>query len=231
MNFDNYLFRCSALGKLMAEPKSKADKDAKNLGETAKGHLNAIFIREVYGRFEEVTSKYTDKGNLVEEDSLTLYCENEGKLLLKNDEQFENGWIKGTPDLIHDEIVVDLKSSWSIWTYIKADVSNDYLFQLMGYMWLTGNKNAILCYCLNNTPEHMIQDEIRKLGWKMPFVDQQNDPAFLEAEAQIRKNMTFDDIPASDRIKMFNIPYEPSFENDIKIKILKAREYLNNLTL
>ena len=231
MNFDNYKFRCSALGKLMTEPKLKADKEAGNLSQTATEYLNAIYIREVYGRYEDFNSKYTDKGNLVEEDSITLYSKFTDELHLKNETTFQNDFIIGTPDLLTETQVIDLKSSWSIWTYMKADVSTNYLYQLLGYMWLTCKKFSILAYCLNNTPEYMIQDEIRKLGWKMPFVDQQNDPEFLEAEAQIRHNMIFDDIPWEDRIKCFQVPYDESFEETIKSKIIKAREYLNELKL
>ena len=231
MNFDNYKFRCSELGKLTGEPKLKADKEAGNLSQTAKEHLNAIWIREKYGRFQDITSKYMEKGNLNEEDSLTMYQNKVGGLLLKNDEEFENDWIKGTPDLVLEDKVIDLKTSWDIWTYMKADVKDMYLWQLMGYMWLTNTKKAELCYCLTDTPEHIIQDEIRKLGWKMPFVDQQNDPDFLAAEAQIRLNMTFGDIPESDRIKIYGFGFDESLIETLKLKILKAREYLNGLSL
>lgn len=231
MNFDKYEFRCSALSKLMTEPKSKEDKLAGNLAATTKEYLNSIFIREKYGRFEELSSKYLDKGNLVEQDSMDLFCKFHGVLILKNEESFSNGFIKGTPDMFFEEAVVDLKSSWSMFTFIKAEVTDAYLFQLLGYMWLTGKKEAILAYCLNNTPEHLIQDEIRKLGWKFPFIDTSQDPEFLAAEAQIRKNNEFDDINWEGRIKQFKVSYSDTFEETIKLKIVKAREYLNNLKL
>jgi len=34
-----------------------------------------------------------------------------------------------------------------------------YYWQMQSYMWLTNTKNAIIAYCLVNTPESIIQRE------------------------------------------------------------------------
>ena len=33
-------------------------------------------------------------------------------------------------------------------------------------MWLTGKTEALLCYCLVNTPLEIVEDEIRREHWK-----------------------------------------------------------------
>ena len=66
------LIRCSQLGQLMTEPKSKADKDAGNLSETAKTLMLEIFLWEKYGYKERVMTDAMMKGLLCEQDSMKL---------------------------------------------------------------------------------------------------------------------------------------------------------------
>jgi len=87
MNFDNYKFRCSSLGKIMTNPRNKKDI----LSQTAKSYLMEVFIKEVYGREKDIYSEEMEKGNYTEQDSLTLiqHYYNDG-LILKNQETIEN---------------------------------------------------------------------------------------------------------------------------------------------
>lgn len=234
MKFDTFKIRCSALGKLLTEPKLKADKESGNLSATAKDYLNSVWIEEVYGRKKDTSSKYTEKGQFNEQDTMDLYCSMVGRLIVTNKIQFENEYITGTPDLFDGDIVVDLKSSWDIWTYMKAEVTNDYFYQLLGYMWLTGKQKASLCYGLTDCPEHMVQDELSKLRWKYKAIDYNTDEEYLAAEAQMYKNLIYSDIPQSDRCKIYTWSWDQNCDSlveIIKIKVEKAREYLNGLTL
>lgn len=227
-DFTNYKFRPSSLGKLMTNARSKSEP----LSETTKNYLKEIFIEEVYGRRKDITNKYTEKGLLVEEDSLNCITKHYGKLFIKNKDRIENDFIVGTPDIILADKIIDIKSSWDIWTFADADGSNkDYYWQLQGYMFLTGKTQADLVYCLNNSPEHLIVQEKRKQMYAKGLVDQEGTPEFDEMEAEVEKNMIYDDIDLAERIKVFPFVYDPAGVEQMKVKIFEARAYLATMKL
>lgn len=235
--FDNLLLRCSSLGKLMTEPKLKADKEAGNLSETTKSYLVDLYVKEKYGRENDIASKYLTKGLMVEEDSITLYSRVKKTFFSKNEERLSNEYITGVPDLytganiLDTEVIIDLKSSWDIFTFFRTqtkEVNSDYYYQLQGYLFLTGARVAKLAYCLINTPEMLISDEKRKLMYKMGATTDES-PDFLEACEKLDKAMTYDDIPLAKRLIEFTIPRDEAAIDKIKTKVLKAREYLNQL--
>jgi hypothetical protein len=226
MNFDNYKFRCSSLGKLMTDPRSKSE----TLSETTKAYLLEIYIDEVYGRRKDISNKYTEKGLYCEEDSLGLASLYTGKLLLKNKDKFENEYICGTPDIILADKIIDIKTKWDIWGFAGEDGSNkDYYYQLQGYMWLCDKQNAELVYCLTNAPEHLIVSEKKKQMYIRGLVDMYETPEFAEMEKEIDMNMTFDDIESKDRVKTFSFTADMEVIEKLQKRILEAREYLNSI--
>jgi hypothetical protein len=227
-NWNTYKFRPSSLGRLMTNGRSKSEP----LGETTKAYLKEIFIEEMYGRKKDISNKFTEKGILTEEDSLDLVTKHYGKLFIKNKEKLANKFITGTPDIILPKKVIDIKSSWDIWTFANADGGNkDYYWQLQGYMWLTGTDVADLIYCLNNSPEHLIFDEQRHQMYRLGLVDQEGTEAFIAMENEVEHNMKFDDIPAEQRIKVFGFDYNPEDIERIKERVIISREYLSTLSL
>ena len=225
MNFDNYKFRCSSLGKIMTNPRNKKDI----LSQTAKSYLMEVFIKEVYGREKDIYSEEMEKGNYTEQDSLTLiqHYYNDG-LILKNQETIENEYITGTPDIVLEDRIVDAKSSWDIFTFFNADGSNkDYEWQLKGYMSLKDKRKADLCYCLNNTPEWMIVSEKTRQMYRRHIEDGSQE--MMDMEAKIDKLMIYDDIPENQRIKVFSFELTDEDIENMKTKITEARKYLNQL--
>ena len=224
MNWTDYKFRCSRLGDLMAEARAKKDP----LSQTTITYLNEIFITEHTGREKDIMNKYMMKGLIVEEDSISLLTAVTNRFYVKNQKKYENEYVKGTPDIVEDR-VVDIKSSWDIWTFGKAEVNKDYYWQLQGYMYLTGLRKASLIFCLVDAPEQLISDELRKLSWKMFMIDP-IDPLYVEAEEKLRKNLTFGDIDPQYRIKIFEIDYNEEDIEKLKVRIGECREYLANKT-
>jgi len=204
-------------------------RDAKpTLSATAKSYLQQLHKEEVFGKREDVRSKYLDKGIQVEEQSITLYSELTGQLFIKNKERRENDFITGEPDNTQGKIR-DIKSSWNLATFPMHDTelkNQMYYWQLQGYMSLFDFKESELIYCLVDTPEELIADEMRRTGWKLGFVADIPD----ELESEIRRNMTFSDIPKELRCKVFHVERDDSqiklLENQIKL----ARKYLNELS-
>ena len=216
--------RCSSLGKIMTAPRSKSEV----LSQTAKTYVEELAKEHLFGIKKVFKSRYTDKGNEVEEKAIELTEDVLGfEFLTKNEEYFENDWIKGTPDIITTSLVIDCKSSWSgdTFPFFQDELPNkDYYYQVMGYMWLTGKKNALISYCLINTPEEIVNDEIRRTAWGKYEIE--------PSEETIRDVMAihnFDHIPKDRRVKAFHVEYNEGVVNEMKTRIEYCRTYFNEL--
>jgi hypothetical protein len=231
-NADQIKFRCSSLGHLMTEPRSKSEA----ISETTKTHLIDVYVSEVYGRKTEIFNKYISKGNQVEEDSITLFSRVNKEFFTKNEKHLSNDYIKGTPDLFQGasidnaDKIIDIKSSWDIFTYFRTrgkDMNKMYYWQLMGYIALTGAQSATLAYCLVDTPDTLLNDEKRKLHWKMGLIDD-NHPDFIEACEEIDKLGKYNDIQLKDRVYTIHVERNESDINRIYQRVMEAREWMNN---
>lgn len=198
------------------------------LSATTKNYLEQLHKEEVFGKCEELRSKYLDKGIQVEEQSITLYSELTNTLFIKNKERRNNHFITGEPDNTQGKIR-DIKSSWSLATFPMHDdrlTNVDYYWQLQGYMELFDKEDSELIYCLVDTPEELINDEMRRTGWKSGFTADIPD----ELEAEIRSNMTFSDIPAQLRVKVFHVKRDRLAMRQLEEQVIRCRAYLNQLS-
>ena len=216
--------RCSAIGKIMTSPKSKGEV----LSQTTKTYLHELAIEEIYGIRKEFSSRYTDKGNEVEDLSIAL-CNDvlDIGFIHKNEDYFSNDWITGTPDVNTNEILLDVKSSWDATTFPFFDTelkNKDYLYQMQGYMWLTGKEEALLCYCLIDTPLQIVEDEIRREHWKASLIEED-----LDLRAFVQSKHMFGHIPKEKRLKVFKIAKDDEVIEAIKTRIEQCREYYNEL--
>jgi len=216
--------RCSAIGKIMTSPKSKGEV----LSQTTKTYLHELAIEEIYGIRKEFSSRYTDKGNEVEDLSIAL-CNDvlDVGFIYKNEEHFSNDWITGTPDVNTNEILLDVKSSWDATTFPFFDtelINKSYFYQMHGYMWLTGKEKSFLCYCLIDTPLQTVEDEIRREHWKASLIEES-----LDLRAFVQAKHTFGHIPKEKRLKVFKIAKDDEVIKDIKTRIEQCREYYNEL--
>lgn len=224
-NANELLFRCSALGQLMVEPKSKSEK----ISATTKRYLVEVFVNRVYGRMKDVSTVYTRKGLQVEEDSLTLLSRVDKIFYTKNEDLFSNKFICGTPDVIYNEKVIDVKSSWDIFTFFKTkheDLNKDYYWQLQGYMELLNIDSAELVYCLVDTPESIIKEQKRKLYYSMMVNDDTN-ADYLDACKEIEKLSRYGDMWNTDKIYRIKIKRNPEDIERLYKRISDCRNYLN----
>lgn len=151
-------FRCSSIGKLMTEPKTKAEGP---LSVGAKTYIRSLAAQEIFGIDFEVSSKQMEKGLTVEQDSIDLLNRVRGLRLAKNTERKSNDFISGECDLFDVECRRghDLKSSWSAATFPIAVVDCEdklYDWQMRGYMWLWDASEWEVNYALVDTPEKLI---------------------------------------------------------------------------
>ena len=204
-------FRCSSLSKIMA---------GASLTESAKKFICEAFDSWERGVRYEFSSKETEKGTIMESEAITLVknelvreCANlkEKKELdnyQKNEINYKNEWLTGTPDVIYArgkyKFIDDIKCSFTraSWLYSVAsilenrEVNEDYYWQLQGYMMLTGAHEAYLVYCLMDTPQHIVNGLISKSTYNLDFLEAQ------KAAQNIEKLHEFGDFERVFRAKV-----------------------------
>ena len=163
------LFRCSSIGKLMTEPKTKAEGP---LSVGAKTYIRSLVSQEIFGVDFEIYSKEMEKGIMVEHDGIALLNRVRGLNLVKNSERRSNEWITGECDLFDSarRRGHDIKCPWSIATFplLPADCENkDYEYQMRGYMMLWDADEWEVNFTLVSTPEELVRYEPQT----MHFVD------------------------------------------------------------
>lgn len=183
-------------------------KDYYKLPDGAKTYCREWLLDLMYGGsgLDKVTTKYMSKGNEVEDSGILLLSEHWGAEMSKNEYSFENEWLKGTPDVLLDDRVIDIKSSWSYTTFPIWDdgiKNKDYYMQLQAYMWLTGRPSATLAYVLLDTPEELRRTEVDSLSYEGLHLD--------------------------FRIKTFNIEYDESVIEFIQERVEQCQKYINAL--
>jgi hypothetical protein len=151
-------FRCSSLGRLMTEPKSKSEGP---LSVGAKTYIRELAAQEIFGVEFEISSKEMEKGILVEPDSIALLNSVRGLSLEKNKDRRTRDGLTGECDLFDAPRPRghDLKSSWSLRTFpiCVADCKdNAYEWQMRGYMALWDADEWEVNYAMVDTPEHLI---------------------------------------------------------------------------
>lgn len=180
-------------------------KDLPHLSDTTKSFVYDWLKESIYGVKKEIKSKYLSKGITCENTAIDKAIEwLDLQFILKNESFFEDDYFTGTPDLISEDRIYDIKCSWDCFTFplFETEIpTKDYFYQLQVYMHLTGKKNATLVYVLLNTPEEM--------HW----------------ETQHNYNA----LDKKYRIKTFDIVYDSSVIEDLQNRILKIREFIQTL--
>lgn len=139
------------------------------LSDSSKKTLNNIVFYEKTGRVKILEAKYLDKGLAKEKEARDLMSEVLGVNLIKDDERKTNKYVSGKRDIKHPEIVLDVKSAWSYESFNKLliDKENETnLRQMDSYMDLWSIKESIVAHVLVDTPEKLINDELRRLSYK-----------------------------------------------------------------
>jgi len=192
-NFNEIRIHCSSLGKLLTEPKSKQDKEEGNLSATAKTHLIEIYAQNLYNFRKELNNKYVTKGNEVEKEGIDALSIQVRYPMEKNEEVFINEFLVGTPDVITQNMVFDVKSSFDWITFLSnvpSELDPMYVAQVNGYLDLLGYDTGYIAYVLLDTPESIRNKEKFYLLSSMDVISEES-PAFVKAWEEKEKNMIF----------------------------------------
>lgn len=232
--FQNTLIRCSSLGDILTEPKDKAAKDAGELSKTAKTCLIRTYISEKYDRYKEVETKQMKKGIIGEDAGITILSRYKKKIYIKNEERLANEFISGHLDVFEGESItkathiIDTKLSWDLWSFLPnviEPLDKGYIYQLQGYMALTGAKTAEIAYVLVDTPQEIIEQEKLYLLRRMNVISEES-PEYIEAAAGLEINMIYPDIPIEERVLLFPVKRDDAIIEKIYEKVKKCREFL-----
>ena len=151
-------FRASQLGKLMTSSRTKGEV----LGQTAKSYIIEQAKQDFYGYRTQLMNKYVLKGIEQEQDSIDILNGVRFQNYLKNEQRAENEYLTGCCDIITEDSIIDIKSSWSLETFPATTFElkdlNDYEWQGRAYMWLYDRPTFELCYVMVSTyPELLSQ--------------------------------------------------------------------------
>jgi hypothetical protein len=220
----------------MTESRSKSDP----LSQTCKSELVRVAGRMMYGLTDDdFKGLAVKKGLKVEDASIQLYSQVKEITfdIQKNEERKENDFIMGTPDIVDERLgyIPDIKSSWDWNTFAKewlnhkeGDLNKDYYWQIQGYMELFGFEKGSIVYCLIDTPDDLIEQELRKVAWDMgkKFEDAIFDEDFMKLETELRFNRQFKLIPKEKRVIEFEIEKNNSDIERLYTRIGQCREWL-----
>lgn len=202
-------------------------RDHPQVSTTTKSYLDEWMKEQLYSRRNSFGNKFTEKGIEVEDAAIEYLTESypDYFMLEKNEQYFENDFMCGTPDVILPDHIIDIKSSWSCFTFplFEEEVSNAmYYFQAQVYMDLVGRDNYKLIYVLMDTPDHLIEKDLRAENYGKKMEDQ------IEF-ADFRQNYVYNDIDSKYRIKVFDIERNDSDIQRIKDKVLECRSHIKEL--
>jgi len=132
------------------------------LSAGAKTYLSSLAKEIVYGYKSKVHTKEMEKGIRCEQDSIDLYNSVFFTMHAKNSERRESDILSGEPDIIDEDIIKDIKTSWSLETFpATKDKAHDdgYEWQGRAYMMLFDKPRFELAFCMVSTPEDLYRYE------------------------------------------------------------------------
>ena len=191
-------------------------RGGEGLSDTAKSAVRKIAKFDLFGYQDFEGNKYTEKGNLLEEQAIKLSGRKRGLPLKKNTERRENEWITGECDIYvpSRKLIIDTKCSWDIGTHpFFTDEAEDkakkagYDIQMQGYMWLWDCEEAQIDFVLFPTPYEMLS------SYDSP-------ERYIDLVEQI---------PQDKRITTVTVKRDNAIIDKIKERVSAAQEYYQQL--
>ena len=145
----------SSLGKLMTTPKSKTE----NLSQGAKTYIRQVAKQDFFGYRVELDNKYINKGKDQEQDSIDLLNSVRFTNYKKNDVRIADGYLTGECDILADDRVIDIKTSWNLetWPATPGEAhDNDYEWQGRAYLMLYEREIFELVFCMVTTKDEFL---------------------------------------------------------------------------
>jgi len=193
-------WRPSQLGKLMTNPRSKSEI----LSETAKSEIRRIAKEDFFGYESKITTKPMIKGIDWEQDGIDLLNNVRFTNYTKNTLRLENEYMSGCCDIITDDLIIDIKSSWSLETFPATSSegeNSDYEWQGRAYMWLYDRPAFELVYTMYDTHDDLLTDWDNKTIHRVKH------------------------IPSHHRVTVLSYERDMDKEEDIRERLIYCNEY------
>lgn len=231
-----FKIRCSSILDIMSTPRLKSE----TISEGAKTHCQKWVKESMFNRGFFFKSKYTQKGIDTEEDALNLLVRVlKLNMVYKNEERKHDDFKTGECDFIHDGVIYDNKSSYSLETFPMFETKLDprYYAQLQGYLSLWNLEKGKICFTLINTPIDILRKELKWIEDDGERQQKALNHVFTEQYwKQIKdeffpnaKPIKFTSIEDKYRVKVFDVDRDDDFINNINIKVKHCREYIDQL--
>ncbi len=203
--------------------------------------LIIIYAYEMYGKGK--VSKGNDsphaaeKGNMAEPESIKFLSMMDGINYEKNEEKFTNKWFQGIPDIVirgkdnKIEKLIEVKTSYDLPSFImsmRQKEPSHNIFELMGYMDMTGCKNAEIVHCLVDMPEKISSFEEKRLRERYCWLEL-DEETISDRISKSLNNMEYSDIP--NELKCFRRPVTLNklTMKDVKRRATASRKWMKEI--
>jgi hypothetical protein len=141
----------------MTSPTNKKDI----LSKGAITYIKSKAKEDFYGYRSEINSKYIQKGLMQEQDSIDLLNTVRFEDYIKNDVRMVDKYMTGEADIVTDDLIIDVKTSWSLETFpalAEEGYESKYEWQLRAYCMLYDKPKAELIYCMVTTSNELLNE-------------------------------------------------------------------------
>jgi hypothetical protein len=148
-------FHPSSIGKIMTTPKLKGE----TLSQGAKTYIRKIAKEDFFGYNTELDNKFINKGKEQEQDSIDLINLVRFTNYKKNTIRMDNEWLTGECDILLEDKIIDVKTSWSLetWPATSSEAhESDYEWQGRCYMMLYDKPQFELSFCMVTTKDEFL---------------------------------------------------------------------------
>lgn len=186
-----------------------------------QNYLKKLYREVKYNRRKRLESKYILKGNIQEDEAITMYSLYTGEFFFNNKERVNNKWITGEYDMYSGKDInnitegYDTKCSFDLSTFPFKDEPLDlnYYYQNMSYMWLSGSNKWTTVYCLTDTPMKMVKDMLYREDFRWDSED-----APKSAKLNIINNNVYSDESFANYMMVFDCIPDPEDESEDNMK-------------
>jgi hypothetical protein len=194
----------------------------------AKTYIESVWYGKKFDFQKTFSNKFVQKGNEVESRSIRE-LRKLGIFASKNEQGFENKYIKGTPDILLNspKSIIDTKNVYypDGLGFFEDEPINDYIWQIHGYNFLTDREDGFIVKMLLNPPADILEKEVWNY-WKSGHNEGRPTEEFA---AEIEDYFNFEKLPIEDRVKIYQIKTTQNEIDIIKKWTDLGREYMAEL--
>lgn len=210
---------------------AKRDGEFK-FGQTAKAYIRDCWLRNEFGYDEPLVTNEILKGIMCENEAIDVLSRQlHGVFRVKNEDHWEDDHFTGTPDIVLDEWIEDVKCPYTLRTFVDI-VKPDPIYYAQGqvYMALTGRKNFRLAYVLLDTPIEIVEEEVKRFYFR--FNCDESNPHYLSASKKTRMmHAPSQMLKEADRLKTFEFSYDQKYIDELRFRVDAARKLYATLSI